>query len=126
MGFFSGIFGGGGSSTSSSQATTVKNTNNNFVDIHFEELAEIEALALEETKVKNANDETWRDYLISTESQEVITEEQKNKVDTLLRVAKLKQDEATLKQSKINSSLTVFFAVVGIILTFWQIKKKGK
>lgn len=124
MGFFSGIkkvvsgvFGGSKTSQTSQQQNTVQNTNN--IDIHFDELAKVE----EEKLSHDISVFEWVQKLTDYQLTQEQKEKQKNEKIKLLE---LSQNQEALEQGKKNTNITIFFAVAGLLLTMWQIFKKGK
>jgi hypothetical protein len=120
MGLFSSIFGGGGSSsTSSTQKTQVDNTNNNYIDIHFEELAEVEARKLD------LNNSIFA-YAKKIEEQNLSQEEKDRLKNESIKKIELLQTQKQIDMSEKNTKITVVVTVIGLSLTAYQIFKKGK
>jgi hypothetical protein len=124
MGLFSGItslFTGGGnngSSTSASQKTEVKNTN--IVDIHFEELAEVEAQKL---KLNS----TIFEYAQQIQEKNLTIDEKERIKSEKIKRLELLQTQEQIEQSKKNAKITIFITVIGLSMTAYQLFfKKGK
>lgn len=128
MGFFSSpiksignLIGGGSGGNSSNQVSTkqdieIKNDITVDNNISFDELAEAQKI------------QTELDYKIFEYSKEYnkvnLTLEQQNEEEKkAISIAQLKQDKEALNQSKLNTQITAFFAVLGLILTLWKFKK---
>ena len=132
MGFLSGIFGGGGGggTTTSSQDTTVKNTNNNYIDIHFEELANAQLLTLEETKrfndIQTDISNVMYEYAIKLNNQKLSLEEKQILQQEETQKIQILQQQKALLQSEKNTKYTLIFGVIAVFFTAWQIFFKGK
>ena len=53
-------------------------------------------------------------------------EESEKAKEKQLKLLQLQQNQEALNQSKNNTKITIFVAVAGLLLTFWQIKKGKK
>lgn len=115
------VLGGGSSGNSTNQVSTkqdieIKNDITVDNNISFDELAEAQ---------KTQTELDYKLFEYSKEYDKVnLTLEQQNEAEKkAISIAQLEQDREALNQSRLNTQITTFFAVVGLILTLWKFKK---
>lgn len=126
MGLFSSIggllgIGNSSSSVNTSQATTIKN------DVAVEVINELDFDALAEAE-KNSlefNKEMF-EYAKNLDLAKMTIDQIREEEEKQLEELKTAQNAESLELSKKNRNTTIFFAVIGLGLTLWKMKKGNK